>query len=154
MMNICVRWQDPVELIDGSNDGYIYWCDLESIPDSPGIYVFARQFGDSVTPLYVGQAMNMRLRVKQQFNNLKLMRAIENAQIGRRILLLGEILTKPGQKIERVLDVIEGGMIEYIVTNEYELINKMGTKLAYDAVTFEGNLLSRRLCPRTLHVPW
>jgi hypothetical protein len=62
--------------------------------------------------------------VQQQFNNLKLMRAIENAQIGRRLLLLGEVLTKPGQQIERVLDVIEGGMIEYFVACGYELINK------------------------------
>src|SRR5689334_153141 len=28
-MNICVRWQEPVELWDGSDDGFIYLCDLE-----------------------------------------------------------------------------------------------------------------------------
>lgn len=154
-MNICVRWQEPIELSDGSNDGLIYWCgDFEMIPASPGIYVFARQFGETVSPLYVGQALNMRSRVKQQFNNLKLMRGIENAQIGRRLLLLGTVMTKRGQKIDRVLDVIESGMIEYFVTCGYELINRQGTKLAYDAVAFEGNLLSRRLCPSKLHVPW
>jgi hypothetical protein len=56
-MDICVRWQQPVDLADGSDEGMIYWCsDFEMIPDSSGIYVFARQFGDSVSPLYVGQA--------------------------------------------------------------------------------------------------
>lgn len=95
----------------------------------------------------------MRVRVKQQFNNLKLMRAIEHAQIGRRVLLLGAVLTKPGQQLDRVLNVIENGLIEYFVAHEYELINKRGTKLAYDAVTFEGNLMSRQLCPRTFYVP-
>src|SRR5690349_3358553 len=110
-MNIHVRWQEPVELCDGSDKGVIYWCeDFDLIPDGPGVYIFSRQFGETVAPLYVGQGLNMRSRIKQQFNNLKLMKAIENSQNGRRVLLLGSVLTKSGQKVERVLDVIEAGL--------------------------------------------
>ena len=107
-----------------------------------------------MTPLYVGQALSIRYRVRDQFNNLKLMRGIQRAQIGRRVLLLGEILTKPGQKIKRVLNIVELSLIEHFVEKGYELLNKQGARLHYDTVTFEGNLLSRRLFDhRFLNVP-
>jgi excinuclease UvrABC nuclease subunit len=71
-----LRWLVPVDLIDGSGDKLVYTVsDIESIPDSPDIYAFARTFWESVIPLYIGQAINLRTRIWQQINNkVKLMK--------------------------------------------------------------------------------
>jgi len=79
-------------LKDGSKTNQIYCCaGLERLSGKPGVYIFARKFGKIVFPLYVGQAKSLRSRIEGQFNNLRLMVGIKNAQNGRRILLIGRL---------------------------------------------------------------
>lgn len=113
-MEIRVVWQQPLSLRDGSSEGLIYACeDPALIPNRPGIYVFARRHGDAVSPLYIGQAENLAKRIPQQLNNVKLMNGMKNAPTGERILLVGELALRSGQRVSRVLEVVENALIEY-----------------------------------------
>jgi len=62
-MKISVNWLEPIVLHDASRQNLIYSCrDVSDLPERTGVYVFARRFGDAITPLYVGQAMSLRSR--------------------------------------------------------------------------------------------
>jgi len=152
-MNIRVVWQQPIPLKDGASRGFIYVVsDPKAIPERPGVYTFARRFGDTVSPLYIGQARNLKLRIDQQLNNVKLMMGIQNAQAGERIVLVGELSLQPGQQVPRVLDVVENALIELALVNEYELLNKQGTHTPFHSISFEGNTSSHHIAPARMRV--
>jgi hypothetical protein len=152
-MRIRVHWLQPLELFDGSADNYIYDCFWENLPDCPGVYVFARCFGDAVAPLYVGQARSLRVRVRQQLNNARLMKGIQNNKIGPRLLLPAEVTTRSGQHIERALDLVERSLIEHYLSERFELLNVQGTHIVADEIKFGGNSLGRQTCPRLIVQP-
>jgi hypothetical protein len=127
--------------------------DLEELPSEPAIYLFARQFGKSMEVLYVGQATSLRKRIKQQLNNLKLMQGIDDAAMGRRLLIYGTVSNRPGQRVNAVLDIVERALIDHFTEKGDPLINKLGTKLPVDIVDFDGNLLARGRSGRELRVP-
>src|SRR5262245_47313067 len=113
-MDLDVFWHPPVDLRDGSKESLILTCDLEQIPEEPGVYAFCRMFGDKIEPLYIGQAKNLRGRVKGHFKyNVQLMRRIVEAKIGRKIVLPGEWKPKGGQNRKSALDVLEAALIKY-----------------------------------------
>ena len=152
-MEIRVVWQQPIPLVDGSKQSLIYVPrDPASIPDRPGVYIFGRRFGDTVTPLYIGKAENLARRIEQQLNNVRLMKGIENAPTGERILLVGELSLRPGQRVPRVLEVLENALIEFALTNEHEILNKQGTRTPFHTLTFEGNRASRQVAPLRMNV--
>jgi hypothetical protein len=95
-MKLTVEWTKEIELEHGHNGMPSYGCDITAIPDVPGIYIFARRFGDRVEALYVGKANSIRRRIKAQFNNLKLMRHIESAKSGTKVLRTGEFIPNKG----------------------------------------------------------
>jgi hypothetical protein len=152
-MEIRVVWQQPLRLVDGSKQSLIYAVsDPSAVPDRPGIYVFGRRHGETVSPLYIGKAEKLARRVEQQLNNVRLMKGIENAPTGERILLIGELSLRPGQRIPRVLEVVETALIEYALTNEHEILNKQGTRTPFHTLTFEGNRASRQVAPLRMNV--
>ena len=74
-MKIKLDWQEPWQLGDFTDEGnYHDNLDLNDISEEAGIYIFYRQFGDTQQCLYVGQAINLRSRLKQQFKYLDLMK--------------------------------------------------------------------------------
>jgi hypothetical protein len=152
-MRIDVSWLPPLELSNGADDNLIYTCDWERLPDMPGVYVFARYFGDTTSPLYVGQAQNLRGRVRQQLNNVRLMVGIRNSKLGPRVVLPAEVRTRNGQNMERALDLAERSLIEHYLSEGYELLNVQGTRIAGDEITFGGNSQGRQTCPRRIVVP-
>lgn len=152
-MKITVRWQDPIQLRDGSRLNLIYSClDQEDIPDAPGVYVFARRFGNTIQPLYVGQALSLRSRICQQFNNLRLMKSVENAAIGYRLVLIGQVILRPGQQPEPVLDIVEQALIEHYMAEGFELLNRLGTRIPKHSIEFAGHRQSRMLVPPAMNV--
>jgi hypothetical protein len=144
-MNIIVQWLNFLEL-DYTDEGGYCCPEPPLLSECSGVYVFARQFGTSVNPIYVGQAQNIRVRIRQQFRNHPLMRGIENAGNGRRLLLQGEVITRRGQQLVHVLNVVERGLIEHFLGEGYTLLNVRGANVPSDTVTFQGNQLSRGLC--------
>jgi len=145
-MKIEICWRAPIQLDDGTLENLIYTHSSE-IPDSPGIYIFARKHGDTISPLYIGQTKSFSSRLKMQFNNTKLMKGIEKAPVGRRILLLGEVIPQRGQNIAKVLRTVETTLIEYCLANKADLINIQGTRTNVDTITHTGSNSHKKLFP-------
>lgn len=151
-MRLSVTWQSPVRLRRPMSRLHERF-DLDQLPDEPAIYMFARRFGLTIEILYVGKALSLRKRIKQQLNNLKLMQAVDGARIGERLLIHGTLNCKPGQRVGVVLEIVERALIDHYTESRHQLINKLGTKLPVDVIEFDGNLRVRHSSGRELRVP-
>ena len=86
-LNIEASWSRPLRL-RLARFGAIYSCDdLECIPTDSGVYVFGREHGDAAAPLYIGKALNLRRRIEQQLNSVRLMTGIRESQSGGRFVI-------------------------------------------------------------------
>jgi hypothetical protein len=152
-LNIDAVWSKPIELLDGGRDGLIYRIgDLQGIPDSPGAYVFARLFGENVTPLYIGETTTLRSRLNQHLNmNLRLMKGIENAANGKRVFLFCEVHLRRGQKINQVLKVLQSALIEHALSEGHKLLNVQLARTPVHTINFRGNRHSEQLAPRQMY---
>lgn len=150
-MRLSVTWHTPIRL-PAPMTRLHERLEVEELPDEAAIYVFARRFGLRLEVLYVGKATSLRRRIRQQLNNLKLMQAVEDAQIGARVLIYGTLNCRPGQRVEVVLGIVERALIDHFTDAGDQLINKQGTKLPVDVIEFEGNLLARRRSGKVLRV--
>lgn len=128
-MKLQVEWMRPIPLKDATLQNSIYSVALTKLPTSAGIYVFGRRWGRQFEALYVGKANRIRGRVNRQLNNLRLMQHLKNAKGGKRVVLIGKIITKPGQQIEKCLALVERAFIRYFLSEGHDLVNKQGTRL-------------------------
>lgn len=150
-INCC--WSEPIPLKDGTKMNLIYYTEeIDYIPDKPGIYLFARSHGNSVSPMYIGQADKLKTRIGQQFNNAKLMMSIKNAAKAKRILLYCEAKIGKGQNRKKVLAILENALIDYVLSEGHELLNKHGTKRPAHKIEFKGNRTSEKVAPRKMYV--
>lgn len=139
-MKLSIQWSKPLALKDATRENLIYRAEIEKLPSAPGIYVFGRRWGkNQFEALYVGKANRIRGRVKGHFNNLSLMQHLRNAKNGKRIVLAGRFVAKPGQQIDKCLKVIERGFIRYFLSEGHDLVNKQGTRLRRHEVTSSGS---------------
>ena len=112
MSDFNLDWQKPIHL--ALCDTLIYKVELDRIPKEPGIYIFFRAFGSSQIPMYVGQAKDLRERIKSQLKtNVKLMTGIRNSPQGSRQLAIGVFKPKKGQRRETSLDRMERALIRH-----------------------------------------
>jgi hypothetical protein len=138
-MKLHLEWLPAVALRDGADQNLIYVCDHEKIPERPGLYIFGRTFGSSFEALYVGKAgSSLRSRIKQQFNNLKLMQHVRNAKIGERVLLFGVFTPQQGQQPDNCVPIMERAMIRHYLEREDDLVNVHGTRLKTHEVLSSG----------------
>ena len=150
-MDLEIRWHKAFDLKESKKSEFIYEVnDFEAIPNSPGIYYFARAYADSISPLYIGQAINLQQRVKQQLNSLKLMRGIQHAPSGDRLLFVAEFIPKPGQSTKKALSVIESALISTALVEGFELINVHGKKKEAHSIASRGNLEARSWLPENV----
>jgi len=128
-MKLQVEWLRPIPLKDATEPNSIYGVDFDRLPADPGVYVFGRLWGNQFEALYVGKASRIRGRVKRQLNNLRLMQHLKNAKNGKRVILAGRIVTKPGQQVDKCLPLIERALIRHFLFEGHDLVNKQGTSL-------------------------
>ena len=153
MLNINAKWANPIELLDGSERNLIYRIsDLGRVPETAGVYVFARKHGNKVVPLYIGETLNLRQRLEQHFNDVPIMKGIENAPSGERLYLFAQVQKKRGQNIERVLGVLQRALIEHALSVGHNLLNIQLTKGKLHKIEFQGNRISEKLFTRTMLV--
>lgn len=107
----------------------MYTLDLDRLPTEPGVYVFGRSWGDKFEALYVGKAIRIRGRVKGQTNNLRLMTHLRDARGGKRVVIPGRVITRPGQQIDRVVTLVERALIRLFLSEGHDLVNISGTRL-------------------------
>lgn len=137
-MRLHVEWSVPIQMRDASHQNLIYGVDLAKLPSAAGVYIMGRRWGNGFEALYVGKATAIRGRVKTQLNNLRLMQHLRNAKLGSRILLAGRVVPRPGQRIERVLPLVERALIRYFLSEGHDLVNIQGTRLRRHEVVSSG----------------
>ncbi len=151
-MKISVTWNPPISLTGEARD----LCDSfkrDLLPEEPGVYIFARRYGPKITAVYVGKAESLRVRIRQQMNNNRLMRALDEAPKGERVLIYGTFGGKRGARIAKWLVTVEEALITHFTEQQHELINKRGVLLQFDEIEFEGSRIVTRATQRTLRVP-
>jgi hypothetical protein len=148
-LKIELKWDKPIRLKKDSRQDQIFVIRrMDRIPNKPGVYVFARAFGQSIAPLYVGQASKLRNRIKGHLQgNVRLMMGIKKAQAGQRILLVASLKLHPGQREEKVLEIVEKALIKYALAAGYELLNKQGVKTRVHVIKSKGNTSSKQIAP-------
>ena len=147
-MDLNLEWGKPLPLVMEPTD--LYWADAEKIPNSPGIYVFFREYGDSTEALYVGQAGDLQSRIKQQLNAHRLMNGIEHASNGSRFIAVGELKRRPGQQVKTCLNFIEHALIRYYLARGDQLLNNQGTHIVRHSLT-SVRTTARDLIPNHLY---
>ena len=150
-MRLAVEWTRPIPLKDAAKQNLIYSVLLDKLPPEPGVYVFGRRFGGHLEALYVGKANRIRNRVRVQLNNLRLMQHVKNAKAGKRIVLAGRIVTKPGQQRDRCLPLVERALIRYFLSEGHDLVNKQGVRLRRHEVASSGKF-PKHLFPSLMYV--
>lgn len=128
-MKLHIDWSKPVPLKDASAENLIFKTDLTKLPSVAGIYIFGRRWGQQFEALYVGKAGDIRGRAKGHFNNLKLMQHLKNARNGKRVIIAGKFVAKPGQQVDKCLRILERGFIRYFMSEGHDLVNKQGTSI-------------------------
>lgn len=149
-MNLALKWHKPLTLKADKDGNGIYTITLDDIPTEPGIYVFLRTHGSASEALYVGKGKNLRTRIKQHLNNLKLMKGIEKAATGKRLLAFAEFVPKQGQQQAKALRRIETAYIRLYLSDGHQLLNKQGTKIAKDTIASERSDL-KKFIPKDLY---
>lgn len=150
-MQIKASWSKPIALKKlPASALQIYSVNLEQVPENPGVYVFARKHGNSVFPIYIGETMSLRARVKTHLNSLPLMKAIENAPNGGRFLIYCTVDARAKDKAKKQIKVLERVLILHAQGEGHALFNKKGTKLPTDTISFVGNRTSESIAPRTM----
>jgi hypothetical protein len=135
-------------------DFIVVESDEKRIPESPGVYVFARAYGSSYEPIYIGQADDLRARIRQHLKtNVALMRALRESKSGGKVILLGELKTRPGQQSQRVLDIVEPTLIAEAVASGYALVNRQLTSAKFHSLVSTGATRDRGPFLRTYRVP-
>lgn len=148
---ISADWHKPIYLSDGQKSNLIYTCaSIEDVPDSPGVYVFGREYGKSICPLYIGRGLRLRKRLEQQLQSVKLMMGIKNAEKGKRFLLYCTVKLKRGQKPMPVLQTLESALISHALAEGHDLFNEQGTKFKQHTIEFTGNRVSEAVAPRLM----
>ncbi len=151
-MRLRVEWSRPIPMRDGTRQGLIYAVDSNKLPGGAGIYVFGRRFGKGFEALYVGKAENVRRRVNGQLqNNLRLMLRLRNAKAGRRIVLAGQFVPKPGQRVEKSIVLIERALIRTFLSEGHDLANKQGVLIRRHEIASDGRH-PKRFIPRLMYL--
>jgi hypothetical protein len=147
-MKIDVKWERPLRLRIDAQQNVIYKiAGLERLPKKACVYVFVRMHGQTVEPLYIGQATRLRSRIKEQLNNVALMQQIKKASAGHRFLLVGRLKLHPGQQESKVLEIVEKALIKRALAEGYDIFNKQGTKTPVHEIRSRGNKAFRKLMP-------
>jgi hypothetical protein len=151
-MKIDATWSDPVPLLKDKRGKLSYHVNSEQLPTEPGVYIFCRKFGKKITPIYVGEALSIRLRINNHLKSLPLMRTIDEAAAGKKFIIYCTVKARAKAKAKQQIQIIEKALILHIQSEGHVLFNQKGTKLPTDEINFIGNRTSEAIAPRLMLV--
>jgi len=129
-MKLQLEWGSLIPLRQASReDNLIYTLAYSRLPSTAGVYIFGRRYGNNFEALYVGKAGKISGRVSGHLKNLPLMLHLQNAKNGKRVVLAGKFVSKPGQQETKCLSLLEKALIRYFLSEGHDLVNKQGTRL-------------------------
>jgi hypothetical protein len=150
-MKLDIVWEKPITLKHSVNESLTYTISLDKLPEKPGIYIFARHWGKSYEALYVGKSNNLRGRINGHLNNLKLMKHIENAKNGKRVIIIGQPHLRPGHKIDTVLPTLERAFIRHFLSEGHDLVNKQGVRIRRHEIN-SGGIMRKSFIPAMMYL--
>lgn len=68
------------------------------------------------------------------------MRHIETAKTGRRFVIVGYPITRPGQRLAKVLTVLERALIRYFLSEGHDLVNQQGVRIRRHEIESSGRV--------------
>lgn len=141
-MEMEIQWNKPIPFKKVNKGALIYDIDLEKVPDQKGIYILARRYNRNYYALYIGESTvgTIRRRIRKHLNNLKLMRYLESAKRGRRVLITGIPFPKGGQNSKKIIKIIEKAFIRHFMSEGHDLINESGTIVRYHKINSKGRI--------------
>jgi hypothetical protein len=74
---------------------------------------------------------------------------LKKAKSGKRVLLFGRFVPKPGQQEDKCLRLLERALLRYFLSEGHDLVNKQGARLRRHEITSRH---PRRLVPRLMFV--
>ena len=148
-LSISASWEHPVKL-RSDQSGFTYECETSDVLECPGVYVFYRKHGDKLEILYIGRTINVRRRLHQHLNSVKLMRDIYEAKTGSRYFIYCQPKTKPGQRLSQVLAILENALIDHAMSQGHDLRQKQGVRPKHHLIEFTGNRTSEALAGRLM----
>jgi len=150
-MKLEIEWKKPVPLRRVRSGIGIYDVNLDELPREPGIYIFARKWSSSYEALYIGKSKRIRGRIRGHLNNLKRMQHIHEAKTGKRVLIYGLPIVKPGQKMEKILSTLEKALIKHFLLQGHDIVNSQGTSVRRHTITSTGRL-PRSFIPSSMYL--
>lgn len=147
-MKIHATWQKPQTLFKTKNGNFIYETNLENFPKVPSCYMIYNQHGNASRKiLYIGQALNLKSRIKYQLNNLELMNEILKSVTGskRIIFCIIQFKSKQSNDKKKVMNILENNLIKIAILNNHPLLNKQGKKLTDGEIILDNNTISKAL---------
>ncbi|MGH6682632.1 MAG: hypothetical protein ACRECA_01685, partial [Pseudolabrys sp.] len=149
-MKLQLEWTRAMPLkVAPRDENLIYTFDHMKLPETGGVYIFGRRYGKDFEALYVGKANEIRWRVRGQLKNLPLMLHLQKAKNGKRVIMAGKFISKPGQQEGKCLALLERALIRYFLSEGHDLVNKQGSRLRRHEITSKK---TRRLIPRLMFV--
>jgi hypothetical protein len=98
----------------------------------------------------VGKSTNLRNRIKGHLNNLKLMKYLENAKMGQRVVFVGQ-LTYKKKRVDAALKTLERAFIRNFLVEGHDIANQQGVKIRRHEITSERKY-GRSLIPATIYL--
>jgi hypothetical protein len=142
-MNVELIWHQPLRLVDDLPQPFYSCPNFMDVPETPGIYVFARVRGRTCQPLYIGLATCLRSRISQHLVSIRLMDGIRQAPGGRRVILVGEATNLPARGGRTILASVERALIRHAVAEGWPILNKHGRVRVSYSINHSGNRAAR-----------
>ncbi len=102
---------------------------ISNIPNSYGIYIFHRRFGEYGEALYIGKASNLKRRIYQELDARGIIEHVKNSKKGMKLLSFAEIIVHGNCDKEKRIEDIESAIIEISMYREGSLFNTKKTKV-------------------------
>ena len=65
---------------------------------------------------------------------------LEEAKNGKRVVFVGYPAVKPGQKLEKVLTLLERALIRHFLSEGHDLVNQQGTRIRRHSIESSGRV--------------
>lgn len=150
-MRLNLEWEQPIPL-RRKRGSLIFTIDLDRIAQVPGVYIFARKWGPSYEALYVGKSTLLKSRIRSHLNNLNLVNHIHNARNGKRVVIIGYPHTLPGQRMSKVLTVLERVLIRHFLSEAHDLVNKQGARIRRHEIEASGRGVPKAFVPSLMYL--
>ena len=78
---------------------------------------------------------------------------IKNSGRGNKMLICCTVKPKSGQKLDKIVGILEKNLIKYAFSEGHELLNIQGAKIHFHEISFTGNRTSESLFIRNILSP-